>query len=395
MKFINIVFIMMSSIIIFGSCSSKQDKAYLDLDRDGYGTVEITLDELKSKPFAYQSGDCDDANPDIHPNSIVEENSDGNIDFNCDGIFYFLPKEKVVQNSYESVTDVFEYNGEENILIKKSYQGDKRKNKLSERIEKFFDAQGNLIRVKFYHFVKDKAEIYKSHELLYSNRGSLFQHIEYQYLKNKKKKTALIEYSYDDEGLLSHWQTFDLTGAKKVAFNSKKIFYNNKKQKIREELFEEGGLESPMTRSFDYFYDTKGHLETIKSYEERNTPVQLTDIENFSYSSKGKLLRYQKLSPQRGEDHESSVKVTEEFTYDLKGEKLLLFERKGYPNENYGDGSLKSSITMTQDYVYDEQERLVNSHIHDQGTKQSPLSKEIIYKDYFSIMKPIGLNNES
>lgn len=91
---------------------------FFDADGDGFGDPnkpagEIDGDTAKGVAKSSSSlgttsagqgkivsngGDCDDTNPKINPESTIPENLDGTIDFNCDGVYYFLPEKVIVKN---------------------------------------------------------------------------------------------------------------------------------------------------------------------------------------------------------------------------------------------------------------------------------------------------------
>ena len=63
-----------------------QVPVYLDEDLDGYGTDYLQDACVSSNLGALVSGDCDDADPSIHPNRLERTDE---IDQNCDGDSYY------------------------------------------------------------------------------------------------------------------------------------------------------------------------------------------------------------------------------------------------------------------------------------------------------------------
>ncbi|MBI1908926.1 MAG: putative metal-binding motif-containing protein [Deltaproteobacteria bacterium] len=292
-----------------GNGTQQAFQYFADKDGDGFGDPLSPLDSKEGTPpagYVANKTDCNDNDKTVNPGSTKWENDDGFKDFNCDGVYYWLPLKKT-----EFHQQVGLFNGRSvyaNGVVETTWDQERR---LLTSIGKIVIPlrQGPPVPAL-------SSRVTGSLESLYNNKGGILTYKEHEKGLNSPV-TSSREWTYDDKG--------------------NKLTYKE----------HSGDLNSSLTSSSEWTYDDKGNKLTYKEHSgDLASPVTCGDLASpvtysreWTYDDKGRPLTHKWHSG----DLASPVTYSREWTYDDKGKPLTY---KGH------GGDLNSQVTiLEEDYT--------------------------------------------
>lgn len=336
---------------------------FQDQDADGFGDPEVSI-EATLQPVGYveNSQDCDDQNSEVYPGSRIHENSNGLIDFNCDGIYYFLATEthyvgaKATRiNSYDNLRESLERVDEAEISVELIFFPDQPRfiqrvfntaqNREIGGNEFIFDARGNVLTYRIYEGLIDLADI------LYSERKSYNlsdQIISAQY-RSEAGLNKNVRRAYDNRGNLLSITEFEGALDRNVS-SVRRYSYDADDNLIRAESFANGNTNTPVTQTIVYTYDLQGNNILVQRYD--GAPDEAVEsAEVRTYDANGFV---------------NSLKI-----YQTRQDVLVVTFAERYTNDEHGnhlileafEGDFDTPRVQAGRYTYNERGQILTSKI--------------------------------
>lgn len=335
-----------------GNLALDQGKSFfLDSDGDGFGDPNQSV-QGQSAPAGYvdNNKDCNDGDKQINPSATTYENKDTAVDFNCDGIFSWIPGKTIHVNlvSGKKTLTVHAWDAAARTLKIEKHESDSPDSAILEVFEFIYDASGNILSHKAY----EQGVLTSSNEKSYDGQGRVVS----EKLFNEGV-TSFVETAYDQN--TSIFKRYAGADANAPISSSGKSSFDAQGNVLSSESHR-GDLDTEVTAFNEYKYD-QGNLISRVAHQ-GNQGGRITLIESYVYEQgkKSTFLRVNTL-------HEGSPAIvsSEKYYYEGNVEKV----------EKHNLGGLNSPISSAEERSYDEQGRLMTFKIHGRGGFDSPVTR--------------------
>lgn len=317
---------------------------FKDSDGDSFGDPDsfVTTD-IAPKGYVTNSFDCDDTNPEINPDSKLQESINHLDDVNCDGTYFWLPTKAVVKKGDGIRYDIsIDYNPNEKSFFT-SYSGliGNKKINMPSRFYSYND-DGKTVIYQEHDSGDSNSPIKFSEKYTYDENGN---QLTYEYHDGDLSSPVIRseEYTYDENGNRLTYKYHDGGLSSPVTSSEEYIYDRNGKKLTYTKYHGNGDLDSAVTNSRELTYDKNGYLITDKSYH----GDQMKDWKRYTYDNKGNILTYEKHESQFS-NNPSEVTYKEVSTYT--NNKISTFAKYLNGNQNPDDIIL---------YAYDDNGYLI------------------------------------
>lgn len=348
------------------SARSSLGQYYKDADGDGFGDPHQAQEAMNPpEGFVSNNIDCNDQNKKVNPRSEISENTNPMLDFNCDGVYSWLPQKVYIDQSTPGFRPYLceeKFIAEERKKIELCHRDESPSSEIVTSVENIYDEKGNVL------FFKTRA-------------GDLSSPV-----------TFSIEYTYDEHGNMLTQKNHLHGDLSSPVTSSTKISYRSPGKRLFYEVHEGGDLNTPINFSIEYFYNDQGNeisrkmtsdagrivisfpVETVydpmgnelsfKEYRNGPAPIPPTFSREYHYDALGNRISEK---THNGGDLSDPVTSSVEFDYDAKGNILL------YKEHHHGD--LSSPVNFVRQYSYDEKGNRLSFKEHRGGDLTSPVTK--------------------
>ena len=351
---------------------ASSQRFFLDADGDGFGDPSKFV-EASSAPQGYvaDNTDCDDKHYYVNPKSKISENKSPSLDFNCDGIFYQLPRKKVVHD-YSGNSYAVESSWDEpsRKLVVKYHQNDSFTSSIINSMEFAYDAKGNLL-TEFSHDNGDvNMPVTSSIESIYDANGNMIYRKDHGNGDLNTTPTVSVEMTYDANGNLLTEKSHDGTLSDNIQ-TSREMTYDTKGNQLTIKT-RIGNLDNPPDRIQENSFDVYGNIVSSKIQQDL-TSTPSTQLKETTYDSNGAIL----ISKVR---EGGMVTQSVESVNDDHGNHLN--------QKKHSTGDLDSPVDNTSESTYDSYGNRIKS-VQTQSGNTATMTVDITPEDVIPIKQPL------